>query len=419
MRKLYFIILFNCFYCASISCQNNYTGQVGKSQVEFLIDHNKAVYKYDKYDTPILLKGDNNDNRLRLFEFNKKNDTIASLIFKNYNTNNEKIVGVWNELRTNKKLKIKLNKTGNDTLFLQKSNTKDHYFKVKKTDNLITDLMVYSKGNDQLIQDITTSCEIYWDGPIFQLEISDYNNDGNSDFSLHQTLYAKSEGRDYYFYNPNTKIYEYGFEGAGLEFVNGHVFQSDIGYEYSYATNFIIVDNELVTTHSTELALMDGGWDIVAEYSYDEKGNKILFYSNADSTHFNIYIPYNLEKYDSSMNDFLNNKELGNPLWDMAFIQKNISIPFTNDTSAVIKACANAAAASISPFGNDVFSKVTYFKIHNKTAYVLLDAHQEGWAGSWAFIGKMEPIIERSIIKFNQINNVVFDFAPMDKKNEH
>ena len=172
----YFIILFHSFYYASISCQNNYTGQVGKSQVEFLIDHNKAVYKYDKYNTPILLKVDNNDNQLRLFEFNKKNDTIASLIFKNYNTNNEKIVGVWNDLRTNEKYKIKLNKTGNDTLFLQKSHTKDHYFKVKKTENLITDLMVYSKGNDQLIQDIKTSCEIYWDGPIFQLEISDYNN---------------------------------------------------------------------------------------------------------------------------------------------------------------------------------------------------------------------------------------------------
>lgn len=38
---------------------------------------------------------------------------------------------------------------------------------------------------------------------------------------------------------------------------------------------------------------------------------------------------------------------------------------------------------------------------------------------SWAFKDKIEPIIERSINKFNQINNVVFDFAPMDKKNEH
>ena len=169
--------------------------------------------------------------------------------------------------------------------------------------------------------------------------------------------------------------------------------------------------------------LIDGS---KAVYKYDKydtpillKGNKILFYSNKDSTYFNIYIPNNLEKYDSSMNAFLNNKELENPLWDMAFVQKNISIPFTNDTTAVIKACANAAAAAISPFGNEKFSKVTYFKIHNKTAYVLLDAHRQGWAGSWAFIGKIEPIIERSIIKFKQINNVVFDYAPMDKKNEH
>jgi len=101
-----------------------------------------------------------------------------------------------------------------------------------------------------------------------------------------------------------------------------------------------------------------------------------------------------------------------------ASIHRNDTISLS-DTLEIIRTSCEAAAKTISPFENDTYAKVTYFKIVNKTAFVLLDVHQNGWSGAWDFKRKIEPIIEKSIIKFQQIDNVQFDYAPGDKKREY
>ena len=109
--------------------------------------------------------------------------------------------------------------------FLQRSSTKDFYFKVilskkKKEDIKITGINVYSKKNGELLQTIKSS-----KGYIFHtfqaIRIGDFDFDGNkNDFSLNNSeSYAVNVPQIYYIYDDSQNKYiEANLEGYSIQF---------------------------------------------------------------------------------------------------------------------------------------------------------------------------------------------------------
>ena len=109
--------------------------------------------------------------------------------------------------------------------FLQRSSTKDFYFKVilskkKKEDIKITGINVYSKKSGELLQTIKNSKEyIFY---TFQaIRIGDFDFDGNkNDFSLNNSeSYAVNVPQIYYIYDDSQNKYiEANLEGYSIQF---------------------------------------------------------------------------------------------------------------------------------------------------------------------------------------------------------
>ena len=442
----------------STFAQTNYEGKIGKSSVEFLIEGNEAIYKYNKYDNPIHLKGQLENRSLKLYEKDEKNDTSACLIFDQFNPDNDLLIGEWRNSINNKKYKIRLSKTKNDSVYLQRVSFENFYFKVglsKIHPGGISNILIYEKGTDQLVQNYDSqgieSCSGYYK-TFDQIQGSaDYNSDGFTDFSLFGFQAGWVVVRSYILYEPNKKEFiDTGIEGSDMEF-DGEIFtEYSRDATSSSLTKYKVVNNQLISVSSenTELFNNEGElfWDISSEdyyykngtlksriefiytdednvikrhYNFDENGNQIVFFSNNDTTFFDIYVPHNFEQYENAIDKYENKGQLEIFTEEYPFIQKKIHVPFTIDTLTVIQACCEAAAKAISPFENDIYVKVTYFKIKNNTAYILLDVHQNGWSGAWDFKRKIEPIIEKSIMQFQQIENVKFDYVSGDGNNEH
>jgi hypothetical protein len=131
-----------------------------------------------------------------------------------------------------------------------------------------------------------------------------------------------------------------------------------------------------------------------------------------EKTKIAIMIPENIPEYESAMTEYSQTGEGSNPAETMAFIKKKFTIEKTTD---FIKACAQAAAAEISPKGGPEKASVVYFKIKNKTAYVLLNIDMDGWAGVSVSIAIIHPLVEKTLLEF-PIDKVVFDVAPGDSR---
>jgi len=124
-----------------------------------------------------------------------------------------------------------------------------------------------------------------------------------------------------------------------------------------------------------------------------------------------IMVPQNIDSYKKNMTEFVQTGGV-DPLLTTTFIKKEITIPYTKD---LIQASAQAAAQEIAPSGGPAKASVAYFKITNNTAYVLLDIDVNGWAGVSVSIGMIHPLVEKTLLQFPEITNVVFDYAPDGK----
>ena len=124
-------------------------------------------------------------------------------------------------------------------------------------------------------------------------------------------------------------------------------------------------------------------------------------------------VPENEQDYLGKMAEFVQTG--GNdPLKTWQFVKKELQVPFTNDP---IKASAEAAAAEIPTSGGPAGAAVTYLKIQNKTAYVVLEMDINGWAGVSVSIAKIHPLVEKTLLQFPEISKVVFGYAPGDNAN--
>ena len=120
-----------------------------------------------------------------------------------------------------------------------------------------------------------------------------------------------------------------------------------------------------------------------------------------------ILVPENIDAYNKAMTNYL--QEGGkNPLDKWLFVKKILSIPYTTD---IIRASADAAAGELI---TQTKASVSYFKIQGDTAYVLLNIDLDGWAGVSVSIGRIHPLVEKTLLQFPQIKKVVFGFAPGD-----
>ena len=232
MKFLFTLLLFtNIFVCAAQT--NFYKGFIGKHPIQLITKVHKngfarAVYSYDKYDTPINISGRLSNDTLTLLQKNEEDKVIAKFQFNPSTLDSTHLIGTWSKQGKRKKRQVSLTKfayitdyeeTSFDSLeIMQNESTDKHYFKLLTTEYLeIIAVRVYEKRTDKLIQDIPVKCQYIG-----------YNNlsvgDFNLDFSVFKESFAGSNTSTIYFIrDANTTLY------TESEFIGGN--NLDFDYE--------------------------------------------------------------------------------------------------------------------------------------------------------------------------------------------
>jgi hypothetical protein len=92
----------------------------------------------------------------------------------------------------------------------------------------------------------------------------------------------------------------------------------------------------------------------------------------------------------------------------MPFIKKKIVVPSSVD---LIRASADAAANEAGPTQMGP-TTIVYFQMENGTVYVLLNIDCDGWAGVSYSRAYCHPMVEKTLLQFKNIKQVVWDNAP-------
>lgn len=215
-----------------------FTGFIDKHPIELAADISSegivdAVYVYSNYNEPIILSGTLKNNKLVLYEKGSKNKNRAKFTFNKFYSNTNRQEGIWTDLRTNKELKISLNKTVEinygDTIewknkeLLQSVSINNKYFKLivsKSKDDYyatVSEIKIIEKKTNKLIQTINVDCQL---NGLNSISTGDFNFDGVLDFSIFETSYSGANSSSlYYLYDKKSSKYiESGFTGISLEF---------------------------------------------------------------------------------------------------------------------------------------------------------------------------------------------------------
>lgn len=244
-----------------------YSGYVDKYPIHLVTysysdGDTRAIYSYDKHDTPIIINGRQKNDSLVLFEKNEKGE--AKLEFAGFNPENKEILGRWISQDKLIIFDIKLTKlhefdSYDRTAFeklelMQPESTKDNYFKLlisKKEgeDIRVVGVRVYEKQTDRLIQELELDCQ-FWG--LNNISVGDYNFDGVDDFSVFESSYAGPNTSSIYLLK-DTKSDMYfisEISGISLEFDSGEKLiyehnQCCAGRSHMNAT-YKLVDNKMV-----------------------------------------------------------------------------------------------------------------------------------------------------------------------------
>lgn len=218
--------------------QTSYVGTIDKYPIELVADISSdgfvnSFYVYTKFDQPINIDGTFKNGLLTLVEKDNFGKEKAYLVFKNFDSNNANIEGIWRDVNSNNELKISLTKSfsiddGDDIEWeskelLQPVSLKDQYFKLiisKEKGSFfekVTGVKIIEKKTDRLIQQINFECQLLG---LNNVSVFDYNFDGISDFSIFEQSYAGPNTSSLYFlYDPKTsEFFNSNFEGTSLEF---------------------------------------------------------------------------------------------------------------------------------------------------------------------------------------------------------
>ena len=244
-----------------------YSGYVDKYPIHLVTysysdGDTRAIYSYDKHDTPIIINGRQKNDSLVLFEKNEKGE--AKLEFAGFNPENKEILGRWISQDKLIIFDIKLTKlhefdSYDRTAFeklelMQPESTKDNYFKLlisKKEgeDIRVVGVRVYEKQTDRLIQELELDCQ-FWG--LNNISVGDYNFDGVDGFSVFESSYAGPNTSSIYLLK-DTKSDMYfisEISGISLEFDSGEKLiyehnQCCAGRSHMNAT-YKLVDNKMV-----------------------------------------------------------------------------------------------------------------------------------------------------------------------------
>jgi hypothetical protein len=263
-------LIFLLLIAAAANAQTSYKGTLGTSPVTFVMYHysdevSLAYYVYDKYDSPIVINGNNKKGELKLTEKAPDGKELATLLFKDFDKNSQSVTGIWIGNDKKSSYKISLEKDFDITYgenvewstieLLQSKSTKDHYFKTLVTKEKgdfygkISGVNIFEKGTDNLLQTIVLDCQLFG---IDSVIIGDYNFDGLEDFAVFEASYAGPNTSSIYILKTeDSEGYEVSdISGTSLEFDQEAKLvyeynQCCAGFRYSNAT-YKIIDNHMV-----------------------------------------------------------------------------------------------------------------------------------------------------------------------------
>lgn len=131
------------------------------------------------------------------------------------------------------------------------------------------------------------------------------------------------------------------------------------------------------------------------------------------TTTVTIVVPEYLSDYRAKITAYV--QEGGkNPVDDIVFVQKQVTVPYTLHT---VWAAAEAAAGAIPLGGGPQKASVVYMQVKDGTAYVVLNIDIDGWAGVSVATALVRPIVERTLYEFPEIEKVVWSYIPGDEPN--
>jgi hypothetical protein len=220
MIRIYFIMIFSCI---NMFGQINYAGFIDNYPIELLADINTSgnsygVYVYSAFDDPITLEGNLEKEKLIFFEKDAKGNKRARITFEKFNIESDTIEGIWKDLKNEKQLKITLSKKHEfDDGIIQNTSIDDKYFRIVTDNQSVTEIQIFQKKTDKLIQKFNVDCQFMG---LYCISTGDFNFDGLTDFSIFESSYAgPNTSRLYFLYNPKTKKYfESSFSGTSLQF---------------------------------------------------------------------------------------------------------------------------------------------------------------------------------------------------------
>jgi hypothetical protein len=229
MKKTVYILAF-LLASFKLFSQVSYSGFIDKYPIELVTDiyldkEVRAIYTYSDFDEPIILDGEIQNGKLTLFEKDKAKKKFASLVFENFDAENNAMAGIWTNLKTKKQLKISLSKHLNngDSIkeIIQPVTLGNKYFKliISGDGDAVTGVKILEKKTDKLLQKIDLDCQLRG---LNNITVGDYNFDGIKDFSVFESSYAGPNTSSLYFlFDAKTnKFFESGFSGVSLEFNN-------------------------------------------------------------------------------------------------------------------------------------------------------------------------------------------------------
>lgn len=148
-------------------------------------------------------------------------------------------------------------------------------------------------------------------------------------------------------------------------------------------------------------ALMGPAWAALPASNKPQEKAAAAIDHPGETMQITIMVPKDKDLYQRMIND-----ENFKGAAALPFVRKRVSVPRSDDLE---RASAEAASREMPTLNGPT---IEYFKIKNQTAYVLLNIDRDGWAGVSFSLAKVHPLVEKTLLRFPGIKQVVWGEAP-------